>query len=177
MNIVVNRIIYSKRRSLSVEINRDGQVIVRSPLHVSTAVIDKFIQKHQSWILKKLNSSKQKALYSPGGSRAEYLKYRSTALNLALDLIREIAPIYGVSAGRVSIKNQKKLWGSCSAKRNLNFNYKIALIPKEFSRYIVVHEVCHLVHLNHSQKFWDLVAKTIPNYKEIRKKMRSSYLT
>ena len=62
--------------------------------------------------------------------------------------------------GSVSIKNQKKLWGSCSAKRNLNFNYKIALIPKEFSRYIVVHEVCHLVHLNHSQKFWDLASST-----------------
>lgn len=80
--------------------------------------------------------------------------------------------VYGFKYGRVTIRNVKTRWGSCSKKGNLNFNYRIVFLPKELADYLVVHELCHLGEFNHSQKFWDLVAKAQPNYKKLRKELR-----
>lgn len=73
---------------------------------------------------------------------------------------------------RVAIKNQKTRWGSCSSKGNLNFNYKVKYLPAAFADYIIVHELCHLQELNHSKKFWALVAKTVPDFKQINKAVK-----
>ncbi|MCR1935174.1 M48 family metallopeptidase [Clostridium tepidum] len=76
--------------------------------------------------------------------------------------------ILGVKPKNITIKNQKTLWGSCSSKRNINYNYKIIMAPLKILDYIVVHELCHLVHMNHSKNFWSLVESIIPDYKERR---------
>jgi len=73
---------------------------------------------------------------------------------------------------RICIKDQKSRWGSCSSKRNLNFNWRIIMAPKEVADYVVVHEMCHLRHLNHSPEFWREVAGILPDYKERRKWLR-----
>ena len=75
---------------------------------------------------------------------------------------------YKFKFNRINIKNQKTRWGSCSNKGNLNFNYKIVLLPERLADYIIVHELCHLKELNHSKKFWNLVAKAMPDYPQIR---------
>jgi predicted metal-dependent hydrolase len=72
----------------------------------------------------------------------------------------------------VFIKNTKRNWGSCSEKGNLNFNYKLALLPRELAAYVVVHELCHLAVFDHSQTFWDLVSREMPDHKALRKAMR-----
>lgn len=97
-----------------------------------------------------------------------YLKYKIVALELAKNRLEYFNTFYNLKYNRVSIKNQKTRWGSCSRKGNLNFNYKIALLPSKMSDYIIVHELCHLAEFNHSQNFWNLVAEQIPDYKEIR---------
>jgi predicted metal-dependent hydrolase len=79
---------------------------------------------------------------------------------------------YGFKYNKINIKNQKTRWGSCSKKGNLNFNYKILFLSAETRDYIVVHELCHLKEFNHSKKFWNLVAETIPNYLQIRKNLK-----
>ncbi len=66
---------------------------------------------------------------------------------------------------RVAIRNQRRCWGSCSANKNLNFNYKILFLPPHLADYIIVHELCHLTHLHHGKDFWDLVGEQVPNYK------------
>lgn len=76
---------------------------------------------------------------------------------------------YNFPFNRISIKNQKSRWGSCSKKGNLNFNYKIIFLSQKHFDYVLVHELCHLKELNHSKRFWDLVKETIPDYKEIRR--------
>ena len=79
---------------------------------------------------------------------------------------------YNFKWGRVSIKNAKTRWGSCSQKGNLNFNYKIVFLPPALVDYLIVHELCHLKEFNHSPAFWQLVAQTIHNYLRFRQKLK-----
>lgn len=104
-------------------------------------------------------------------TRAEQTNYRAhkeVARSFVLERLSFWNAYYGFSIGRVSIKNQRTCWGSCSAKGNLNFNYKIAALPPYLADYVIVHELCHLGELNHSARFWDLVGKSIPDYAKRR---------
>jgi predicted metal-dependent hydrolase len=74
--------------------------------------------------------------------------------------------------GKISIKNQKTRWGSCSGKRNLSFNYKLLFLPENLRDYIIIHELCHLKEMNHSKSFWNLVAEKVPDYKALRRQIR-----
>ena len=80
---------------------------------------------------------------------------------------------HGMVVGRIAIRNQKSRWGSCSKKGNLNFNYKILFLPPDIVDYIIVHELCHLRQFDHSPKFWALVGETIPNYQQLRARLRA----
>jgi predicted metal-dependent hydrolase len=102
----------------------------------------------------------------------QYLQYKEVARVLAKSRLAHYNTVYGFTINRVAIKNAKSRWGSCSKKGNLNFNYKIALLPLELADYVIVHELCHLGEFNHSPQFWKLVEKTLPNYKEIKNKFK-----
>ena len=108
------------------------------------------------------------------GRKKEYLQYREMARALARERAGHFARAYGFSFRKIFIRNQKSRWGSCSKSGNLNFHYKIALMPSRIADYIIVHELCHLAEFNHSKKFWELVARTIPDHKRIRKELRNS---
>lgn len=82
--------------------------------------------------------------------------------------------IYGLTYGKIRIRAQKTRWGSCSRSGNLSFNYKIIVLPPHIADYVIVHELCHLSEMNHGKRFWDLVAKTIPNHKATRKELRNT---
>lgn len=97
-----------------------------------------------------------------GAIEAWYRCMAGAHIQSRIDFFR---PQLDVSPQRVTIKNQKTRWGSCSSKGNLNFNWRAIITPPKVIDYIVVHELCHLVHLNHSQDFWKLVAATLPDYK------------
>ena len=112
-----------------------------------------------------------------GGGAKEYLENKERALDFARGRVAYYNKIYNFNFNKISVKNQKTRWGSCSEKGNLNFNYKIALLPIKIADYIIVHELCHLGELNHSPRFWDLVAKAMPNYLEIRKELRNKRLS
>lgn len=106
-----------------------------------------------------------------------YLKYKETARQIVTSRLEYFNVFYGFKYNRIAIRNQKTRWGSCSRKGNLNFNYKIALLPEKARDYIIVHELCHLKEFNHSRNFWNLVAKTVPDYLEIRRNLRKSGYT
>ena len=109
-------------------------------------------------------------------SRRHYIQNKEVARKVILESLNFFSEVYGIKYRKVAIRNQKTKWGSCSKSGNLNFNYKAAFLPKEQRDYIVVHEVCHLIEFNHSKRFWKEVERTIPNYKEIRKKIKSTNL-
>lgn len=97
----------------------------------------------------------------------KYLEYKEKAREIATSRLEYFNQHYKLTYGKVSIRNQKSRWGSCSSKGNLNFNYKIALLPPHLADYVIVHELCHRGQFNHSQKFWDLVGETLPNYEKL----------
>ncbi|MEA2715411.1 MAG: hypothetical protein QOG91_439 [Candidatus Parcubacteria bacterium] len=94
-------------------------------------------------------------------------KHKAHAL-VAARLIK-LNQLYGFSYGRVTIRNQKSRWGSCSSKGNLNFNYRLLFLPPALQDYIIAHELCHIQEFNHSSAFWELLAMSIPDCKSLRK--------
>lgn len=104
-------------------------------------------------------------------SRRKYLAHKDSALKFIEAKIEHFNQSYNFKFNKINIRNQKTRWGSCSKKGNLNFSYRLLFLPQCAADYIIVHELCHLKEPNHSYKFWNLVAKTIPNYLEIRKEL------
>lgn len=102
----------------------------------------------------------------------DYLLNKEKARRLILDRLEVLNKNYNFYYNRVSIRDQRTRWGSCSKKANLNFNYRLVHLPLRLCDYVVVHELCHLEELNHSQDFWNLVAKQLPDYKERRKELK-----
>lgn len=94
-----------------------------------------------------------------------YVANKETARVVILDRLAFFNQFYNLHWNRVAIRNQRRCWGSCSAKGNLNFNYKVLFLPEHLRDYIIVHEMCHLTHLNHGKDFWDLVATQMPDYR------------
>lgn len=99
---------------------------------------------------------------------------RKEAGKLIKERIEKIGCSLGLEYGRVFIKDQKTLWASCSGKRNLNFNWRLAAAPPEILDYVVIHELCHLREMNHSKRFWSLVGESCPDYKARKKWLRDN---
>ena len=102
-----------------------------------------------------------------------FLENKELARSVIHERLEYWNQFYGYEYNRVAIRNQKTCWGSCTAKKNLNFNYKLILLPPHLLDYIVVHELCHLGELNHSKNFWNLVAQTLPEYKSHIKELKA----
>ena len=102
-----------------------------------------------------------------------YVTHKEEARKLVLARLHYFNQHYNLTWNRVAIRNQRRCWGSCSAKKNLNFNYKVIFLPHHLADYIIVHELCHLTHLHHGQEFWDLVEEQLPDYKERLAELRA----
>ncbi|KKQ79032.1 MAG: hypothetical protein UT02_C0049G0002 [Parcubacteria group bacterium GW2011_GWC2_38_7] len=162
-----------RSRRLKLAVYCDGQFVVTAPRYMSLGSIERFILQKANWILTRIAHFKKYPGQALGIlTNKDYLKHKEQARALVQTRIEHFNQFYRVKINRISIKNQKTRWGSCSKKGNLNFNYKIVLMPKEFADYIVVHEMCHLIEFNHSRNFWNLVAKTILNHLKIRRELR-----
>lgn len=98
--------------------------------------------------------------------------HKEAARALVLSRLAHWSGAYDVSWTSVSIRNQKTRWGSCSKRGGLSFNYRLALIPMHLADYVIVHEMCHLKEFNHSKNFWDLVARTIPDWRVRRAELK-----
>lgn len=174
-----NKVDYKLRRSrrvrrLRLAVYCDGSFVVTAPNWLSLNRIENFIFEKAQWVLKrlKITRTRPRNLVFVTQSKREYKKLKAQALEIATRKVEEFNRIYNLSYNKITIRNQKTRWGSCSQKGNLNYNYKIALLPDELADYIVVHELCHLKEFNHSRNFWALVGQTIPDYKERKKKIR-----
>lgn len=176
------KIIRSNRKTLAIQINPDLSVTVRVPMYAPQSDIERILREKEGWIQKHIEKireqeAKRKEMYGEKGeygksAEREYLsneeihKLAEKALEYIPKRVSYFAKQIGVTYGKITIRNQKTRWGSCSSKGNLNFNCLLMLTPPEVIDYVVVHELCHRKEMNHSGAFWAEVEKAIPDYKE-----------
>ena len=142
---------------------------------MSKAEIERFVASKADWINKHLEVAKQRQRVSVQPfTAAEIQQLADAALQDIPQRVRKYAAIIGVTVGRITIRNQKTRWGSCSSKGNLNFNCLLMLCPEEIRDYVVVHELCHRKELNHSTRFWNEVARVMPDYAVRRKWLKEN---
>lgn len=172
-------IIRSKRKTYGISIAPGGKVTVRIPLRGSERFAVSMAESKKNWIaasvlkmrmIEPFPSQKDK---SPSEKRLESI-YRNAAKEYFPKRVYHFAHILGVSYGNISIRDQKTRWGSCSSKGNLSFNWRLILAPPNVLDYVVVHELCHRIEMNHSPRFWALVESVMPDYKQYRKWLKEN---
>jgi len=166
----------ARTRRLWLTVRRDGSVVVTAPLHEPFAAIQRFVLDRTAWIARAIEHVRRHkdGIFLPRDRRS-YLRHKEEARALVRGIVAAYAPLLGLRHGRIAIKDMRSNWGSCSEKGNLNFNYKLALVPRHLAEYVVVHELCHLAHFDHSPAFWALVEGLMPDAKARRKEMRKYY--
>ena len=162
-------VIRSWRKTLSMQVKGDGQVEIRAPLRTSDAEIRRFLETHRRWLEKHLQKA-QALQQAKAGVRkltaAETAELKKKAKRILPERVAYWAPLIGVRPGRIAVRCQKTRWGSCSTKGNLNFNCLLMLAPEGVIDSIVVHELCHLKHMNHSKRFYAEIEKVLPDYRQ-----------
>ena len=190
-------IIRSKRKTLGLEVKYDGTVNARVPMRAPREIIERFIREHEAWIIRKrqewsLAGNNQDDVAGEFGERKKRganavdpskilppVETKEGKAKIRQYIERQVeyyAKVMGITYGRISMRNQKTRWGSCSSQGNLNFNNRLLFVPEELVDYVVVHELAHRKEMNHSKAFWNVVEKYMPDYKERRKKLREYHI-
>ena len=156
--------IRSRRKTIAIQIDRNGQVILRTPYGITKRQAEKFLDEKKDWILKNIRQVENRKTDQVMISEEQRREGIERAKRIFPERTAYFALRMGVDYGRITIREQKTRWGSCSSKGNLNFNWKLILAPPEVLDYVVVHELCHLKEMNHSKAFWDEVGKVMPEY-------------
>jgi len=173
-------VVYSGRSTLGLEVSRNGQVKLRAPRRVSDGALQNFARQKEAWIIEKYLMMEEKRKAESLQQDPDYVKdpaleqaYRRQAKARLEERAAYFASRMGVSYQRISVRAAKTRWGSCSAKGNLNFHWKLILMPPQVLDYVVVHELAHRKEMNHSPAFWAEVEKILPDYRERRKWLKT----
>lgn len=173
-------VVYSGRSTLGLEVSRNGQVKLRTPRRVSDGDLQNFARQKEAWIIEKYLMMEEKRKSESLQQEPDYVKdpaleqaYRRQAKARLEERAAYFASRMGVSYQRISVRAAKTRWGSCSAKGNLNFHWKLILMPPQVLDYVVVHELAHRKEMNHSPAFWAEVEKILPDYRERRKWLKT----
>ena len=209
-----NKIIRSKRKTLSLTINENAELIIRAPKRLSIEKIQDFINEKENWInrkkrlienqIKDVTSNHNKLLYlgnlfpinieqnaskelfftgeefiansiEPDSLSLSIKKwYKNKFKEIALPRVAYFANKHNLMVNQVRIKNQKTMWGSCSSKNNINLNYLLLMAPMGVIDYVIVHELVHTIHRNHSTDFWDSVELIMPEFQEHKRWLKKN---
>ena len=155
---------YSKIKNIYIQI-KNGKIIVKAPKRVSKKEIEKIVEQKTEWIQKTIEKENKKqekeALYTKE-------KFKEIIEKNANELIQET----GLKPNKITIKQIKYAWGSCSSKKNITLNLELIKYSQQAIKYVILHELCHLKYMNHSKDFWNLVEKYMPNYKQVKKEFK-----
>ena len=210
MYMITPQIIRSNRKTLSLSINENADLVVRAPYRASYNEIQKFISEKSAWIYNKqrlIKAQLEDNLIQHSSDQCLYLGslyplkidnnsiepisfngqmftitnfnrerislllkswYKKKFIEVALPRLTYFSDKYKLKGNQVRVKEQKTLWGSCSSKNNINLNYLLIMAPMKVIDYVIVHELVHTIHKNHSSKFWQKVETIMPNYKDTR---------
>lgn len=157
-------ILRSRRKSISAEVDSDGRLVLRVPQWADAALIDRFLREHAEWIDRHRACPPQPDVRD-GLAPAEIAALRAQAQALMPALCERFAPLVGAWPERVRITSARRRFGSCSGRANLCFSLYLCLWPQAAAEYVCVHELCHLLHRDHSPRFWREVERVMPDYR------------
>jgi len=173
-------VLRSSRKSVGLEVRSEKEVLVRIPARLSDRELKNMVEKHKEWIFNKtaLVQSRRETGNStcavpPENLSPEEMEKIKEKIGAR---VKHYCQVMGVTVGRITIRNQKTRWGSCSAKGNVNFNYQLYYLPEELLDYVVIHELTHRKHMDHSREFWAEVETYCPDYKKRRNRLKSYQL-
>ena len=169
------KIIRSRRRTVSLEITADATLLVRAPAKMPVRDIEAFVEKNREWIdanMAKAQSRTRRVDAYGMMSPNEISALCILAEEAIPPKVERFAKILGVTYGRISVRHMKSLWGSCTADGDLSFNCLLMKAPESVMDYVIVHELCHRLEMNHSPAFWEHVSAVIPDHKKQRKWLR-----
>lgn len=177
-------LIRSKRKTVSISIDPVRGIVVKAPTNYKESSLLELLKKHEQKIINLLRKNEivSKAFEDEGkfmylGEMRPMIHSDSSQLEawlveeaskVILGRIKAISARIGVYPQKVSLRSQKTRWGSCSSKGNISLNWKLIFAPIEVIDYVIIHELCHLQQMNHSNAFWTLVSSYAPHYKEQR---------
>lgn len=165
------KIIRSNRKTTAIEITKDCQILVRAPLFQSQKTIEKFLEEKTGWIEKAL---RKQALRDDkfGVSETEKETLRQKAKEILPQKIEHFSALTGLCPTAVKITSAKTRFGSCSGKNSICFSLYLMQYPEGAIDYVVLHEIIHIKHHNHSQNFWNELQKYMPDYKKRRQLLK-----
>ena len=175
----------SNRKTVGMTMDANGQVILKIPYAMSEAELRLFMIREKSWVegslykLLEREKARKEKIATEGESRplaltdAEINALGDQAMKELPDRVRYFAGLLGVTVRKITFRPMKSRWGSCSSLGNISLNSLMMLVPKEMQDYVIVHELCHRIEMNHSPRFWALVAKVLPDYKEREKWLKA----
>lgn len=160
------RIIYSSRKTLALEVTKDLEIIVRAPNRCSTRVIEEFVKAHEKWIEKakaRVESRKQNVISL---TSEQEKKLKALAKEILPKKVQYYSKITGLTPTALHITSAKTRFGSCSGKNSISLSWRLMMYDEKAQDYVVLHELCHIKHHNHSDKFYTLIEKYMPDYKK-----------
>lgn len=165
--------ISNRARHIRLAVYRNGDLVITCPKGFKVGAVEDFIRKQSAWITKK------KKYFTDLGAgpldyltRQDYFNKKEEARVLISKRLEYFNCFYDFKYLKINIHNQKTRWGSCSRDGSLNFNFRLLYLPESIRDYVIVHELCHLKELNHSSRFWSLVSLAIPDFRDLKKKLR-----
>ena len=166
-------IIFSKRKTLAISVRADGSVIVRAPLKTPEKRIEEAVLSHMAWIENAKKKASSREEIQKDASPEEERLLRAQAKRILPEKVRLYASLIGVTPTRITITGAKTRYGSCSGKNSISFSFYLMRYPEEAIDYVVVHELCHILHHNHSKEFYKEIEKILPDYKKREKLLRT----
>ncbi len=166
------RVVRSRRRSVSLQIGRDGELIVRAPYLTPEREIRRIVESHRDWISRHKSLQEKRSAAHPEPTEEERKALIRRAKEILPPKVARYAALLGVEPMGITITGARTRFGSCSAKNRLSFSWRLMQYPEEAVDYVVVHELAHIRHHDHSAAFYALVASVMPDHKERRKLLR-----
>lgn len=165
-------IVRSARRTMSMQIKEDGGLMLRIPYGMTTRNAMDFAEAHKDWLIRHYRRAVGNRQNRQTYSGEDIENYKKKLRPVLEHRVAYYAQVMDVGYNRITIRAQKTRWGSCSARGNLNFNWKLVLMPVEILDYVVVHELAHRIEMNHSDRFWAQVENILPDYRERRRRLK-----
>lgn len=165
---VTYELIRSDRKTVALEVTRDGRVVIRAPKRMAAGDIEAFFRKHQPWLQKQLARQQQWAETHPEPTAQEEALLRQKAAQVLPAKTARYGAQMGLQPAGITITGARTRFGSCSAKNRICFSWRLMRYPEEAIDYVVVHELAHLVHRNHGPAFHALVASVLPDHEQRR---------